>query len=112
MKLNRDVLEMLHRNRLNMVSVNKTEDTDSKMLNLEFPRKRVKICLLHKSLSAQPGYQPVSHPDPEIMLRLEMWLLSKLRCNFNVKHIAGLKKQYERKNVDHLISNCFMWMTF
>ena len=46
MQLNRDVLEMAYRNRLNMVSVNKTEDIESKMLNLEFPRKRVKICAL------------------------------------------------------------------
>lgn len=45
MQLNRDVLEMTYRNRLNMVSVNKTEDIESKMLNLEFPRKRVKILL-------------------------------------------------------------------
>lgn len=42
MQLNRNVLEMKYRNRLNTVSINKTEDVKSKMLNLEFPRKRVK----------------------------------------------------------------------
>lgn len=43
MQLNRDVLEMKYKNRCNMVSINKTEDIKSKMLNLEFLRKRVKI---------------------------------------------------------------------
>lgn len=58
MQLNRDVLEMTHGNRLNMVSVNKTEDIESKMLNLEFPRKRVKICALVFGTNI---YQSISH---------------------------------------------------
>lgn len=43
MQSNRDVLEMKYRNRLNTVSVNKTEDIRRNILNLEFPRKNVKI---------------------------------------------------------------------
>lgn len=42
-QLNRDVLERKYRNRLNTVSVNKTEDARSNILNLEFPRKNMKI---------------------------------------------------------------------
>lgn len=69
MKLNRDVLEMLHRNRLNMVSVNKTEDIESKMLNLEFPRKKGEnVPFAQKSFCTTQLPARIT-PDPEIMLR-------------------------------------------
>lgn len=66
MQLNRDVLEMTCRNRLNTVSINKTEDTERKMLNLEFPRNRVKI---HDSVLCTAQLPTKITQDPEIVLR-------------------------------------------